>query len=53
MTTVELWLNGEHYVFDREQWEALVDSVDGPVHDLDDDELQDRIDQALATESAA
>lgn len=46
MTTVEMWIAGEHYVFDGEEWETLVDSIDGSVHDLDDEELQDRIDQA-------
>jgi hypothetical protein len=49
MTTVQLWLNGEHYVLDREEWETLVDSLDGSVHDLDDEELQDRIEQARTT----
>ena len=41
MTTIELWVGGEHYVLDRDQWEELTESVDGPVHALDDDELDE------------
>jgi Mn-dependent DtxR family transcriptional regulator len=42
MTTVEIWPNGEHFGLTREQWEELTESVDGPVHHLDD-ELAERI----------
>jgi hypothetical protein len=51
MTTVQLWLNGEHYVLDREQWEELTEAVDGPVHQLPDGELQDLAEDITDSES--
>jgi len=51
MTTVQLWLNGEHYVLDRDQWEALTESIDGPVHQLPDGELQNLVEDIIDSES--
>jgi hypothetical protein len=49
MTTIELWVGGEHYVLDRDQWEELTDGLgDEPVHALPDGELEDRLDDVDA-----
>lgn len=51
MTSVQIWLNGEHYVLDRQQWEELTESVDGPVQQLPDGELQELVEDVTTPES--
>jgi len=51
MTTVQIWVAGEHYVLDRDEWEELTESVDGPVHARDDEELLELLDEITEPES--
>ena len=51
MTSVQLWIAGEHYVLDLDEWEEPTESIDGPVHDRPEEELLELLDEITESDT--